>query len=270
MNHSVNYREINKAVMDDTMEMCGQVDSLKKSIDNSIKNEYVVFQSEPLIPGDLRKNPEMKVLVSKKRTFEAAEAYKGKKLCCLDFANYYSIGGAPWSAGAQEESMCRVSTLYPCLYVQKKDYYEKHFHEENNGEINYMGGHDLIYIPGVTVFKTDESIPKLKDEATWFNTDVIVSAAPELFDDYDEEQYRKVMTERIRRILDLAAKEKVEVLILGAFGCGAFQNPPEIVADIFASLIKNYNFETVEFAVFCRNDTKNYDVFESRIARQEG
>ena len=107
----------------------------------------------------------------------------------------------------------------------------------------------------------------MKDEDTWFNTDVIVSAAPELFDDYDEEQYRKVMTERIRRILDLAAKEKVEVLILGAFGCGAFKNPPEVVADIFASLIKNYNFETVEFAVFCRNDTKNYDVFESRFAK---
>ena len=267
MHQPINYREINNAVMDDTMQMCGQVESLKKSIDNSIKNEYVVYQSEPLIAGDLQKNPGMKVFVSKKRTFEAAEAYKSKKLCCLDFANYYSMGGAPWSAGAQEESMCRVSTLYPCLQVQEQAFYKKHFLEEDKGEINFMGGHDLIYIPGVTVFKTDESIPKLKDEASWFNTDVIVSAAPELFDDYDEEQYRKVMTERIRRILNLAAKEKVEVLILGAFGCGAFKNPPEIVADIFASLIKDYSFETVEFAVFCRNDTKNYDVFESRFAK---
>ena len=267
MQQTVNYREINRAVMDNTMDMCGKINSLKKSIDNSITNEYVVYQSEPLTAGDLQKNPEMKVLVSKKRTFEAAEAYKGKKICCLDFANYYSMGGAPWSAGAQEESMCRVSTLYPCLHVQGKDYYEKHFLEEGKGEINFMGGYDLIYIPGVTVFKTDESIPQLKDEDTWFNTDVIVSAAPELFDDYDEEQYRKVMTERIRRILDLVANEKVEVLILGAFGCGAFKNPPEVVAGIFASLIKNYNFETVEFAVFCRNDTKNYDVFESRLAK---
>ena len=267
MKQSVNYREINKTVMDDTMKMCGQVDSLKKSIDNSITNEYVVYQLEPLTAGDLQKNPEMKVLVSKKRTFEAAEAYKSKKVCCLDFANYYSMGGAPWSAGAQEESMCRISTLYPCLYAHKQDFYEKHFHEEDNGEIDDMGGHDLIYIPGVTVFKTDESIPKLKDEASWFNTDVIVSAAPALYDKYDKNQYRQVMTERIRRILDLAAKEKVEVLILGAFGCGAFKNPPEVVADIFASLIKNYNFETVEFAVFCRNDTKNYDVFESRFAK---
>ena len=267
MQQPINYREINKAVMDNTMDMCGKINSLKKSIGNSIKNEYVLYQSEPINAGDIQKNPEMKVLVSKKRTFEAAEAYKGKKICCLDFANYYSMGGAPWSAGAQEESMYRVSTLYPCLYAQKQAFYEKHRHENVNGEIDDMSGHDLIYIPGVTVFKTDESIPKLKNEDSWFNTDVIVSAAPELFDDYDEEQYHKVMTERIRRILDLTAKEKVEVLILGAFGCGAFENPPEIVADIFASLIKNYNFETVEFAVFCRNDTKNYDVFESRFAK---
>ena len=267
MQQIINYREINNAVMTDTMEMCRLVESLKKSIDNSIKNEYVVYQSEPINAGDIQKNLEMKVHVSKKRTFEAAEAYKGKKICCLDFANYYSMGGAPWSAGAQEESMCRVSTLYPCLQVQEQAFYKKHFIEEDKGEINYMGGHDLIYIPGVTVFKTDESIPKLKDEDTWFNIDVIVAAAPELFDDYDEAQYYQVMTERIKRILELAAKEKVEVLILGAFGCGAFGNPPEIVADIFASLIKNYNFETVEFAVFCRNDTKNYDVFESRFAK---
>ena len=45
------------------------------------------------------------------------------------------------------------------------------------------------------------------------------------------------------------------------------ENTPEIVADIFASLIKNYNFETVEFAVFCRNNSKNYDVFESPFAK---
>ena len=65
---------------------------------------------------------------------------------------------------------------------------------------------------------------------------------------------------------DVAAKEKNEVLILGAFGCGAFHNPPDVVADIFAKLIKNYDFEIVEFAVFCRgDDTSNYDAFKSKF-----
>ncbi|MCR4733988.1 MAG: macro domain-containing protein [Treponema sp.] len=70
---------------------------------------------------------------------------------------------------------------------------------------------------------------------------------------------------KCKSLLDVAAKEKVEVMILGAFGCGAFCNPPEIVSDILASLIRNYNFETVEFAVYCRSDTKNFDVFESNF-----
>ena len=61
------------------------------------------------------------------------------------------------------------------------------------------------------------------------------------------------------RELCIRKKEKLNMIDI--------ENPPEIVADIFASLIKNYNFETVEFAVFCRNDTKNYDVFESRFVK---
>ena len=124
-----------------------------------------------------------------------------------------------------------------------------------------MGNDDLIYVPDVTVFKTDESVPEMMDEDAWFKTDVIVSAAPVLDVDFDEAKYRKAMESRIKRVLDVASKEKVQVLILGAFGCGAFNNPPEIVSEIFSRLIGKYDFETVEFAVFCRYDTKNFDVF---------
>jgi len=64
--------------------------------------------------------------------------------------------------------------------------------------------------------------------------------------------------------LDVASKENVDVLILGAFGCGAFNNPPKIVAKVFKELLSNYSFKTVEFAVFCRDEHvgDNYDVFK--------
>ena len=140
--------------MDDTMKLCGHNKSLKESITNSIKNEYVVYQSDAFDAGEIKQNPEMKIIVSKKRTFEAAEGYAGKKVCCLDFANNHSMGGAPWSAGAQEESICRISTLYPCLEAQAKTFYEKHIREYEKGQIDEMGSDDLIYIPGVTVFTT--------------------------------------------------------------------------------------------------------------------
>ena len=255
--------------MDDTQELCAKVGFLNSSIKNSIEKEYIVYQSDELHAGNIIPNKDMKIIVSKERTFEAAEKYKGKKVCCLDFANNSSVGGAPWSAGAQEESMCRVSTLYPCLFAKKKEFYEKHIMEYQAGLIDKMGSDDLIYIPDVVVFKTDDLEPKLKHEDAWFKTNVIVSAAPQLSFEFDMQQYKNVMTSRIKRILDVAEKEKIQVLILGAFGCGAFQNPPEIVSERFASLVENYSFETVEFAVFCgAGDTKNFDVFNSKFVKR--
>ena len=158
------------------------------------------------------------------------------------------------------------NSVYPCLCARKQDFYEKHIREDMAGVIDYMGSDDLIFIPGVTVFKTDESEPKLMPEHEWYDVDVIVAAAPELDWDSEEPGFRKVMEQRIKRILDVVSREGEEVLVLGAFGCGAFRNPPEVVADIFASLIRGYDFETVEFAVFCRDsETKNYCAFKAAM-----
>jgi len=267
MENKINYRKINKKVMDDTQRLCGRLKPLKASIQDSIQREFIVYQEDNL-EEDITKNENMKIIVSRERTFEAAEKYKGKKICCLDFANNHCIGGAPWIAGAQEESMCRASTLYPCLEAKKDEFYEKHRKEFKEEKIGAMGNDDLIYIPDVIVFKTDESYPKLRPEKDWFKTDVIACAAPQLFDSYDENEFKGIMESRIKRILDVAAKENVQVFILGAFGCGAFKNPPEIIADIFASLIRNYSFEIVEFAVFCRDDQKNFEVFNKKFSNK--
>ena len=257
----MDFRKINRETMENTLELCSSLNRLKKSIEDSVDREYVLLSDDKIETGDIQANGKMKVLVSGKRTFEAAENYKGKKICCLDFANNHSIGGAPFSAGAQEESICRISTLYPCLCAKREEFYERHTRDFIAGKLDEMGNDDLIYVPDVTVFKTDESVPEMMDEDAWFKTDVIVSAAPVLDVDFDEARYRKIMESRIKRVLDVASKEKVQVLILGAFGCGAFNNPPEIVSEIFSRLIGKYDFETVEFAVFCRYDTKNFDVF---------
>ena len=257
----MDFRQINEAVMNNTIELCEKLNVLKAAISNSIEKEYIVYQEDKIKLDSLAANNNMKIFVSKERTFEAAEKYKNKKVCWLDFANNHNVGGAPWRAGAQEESMCRVSTLYPCINAKKQEFYEKHRREYENRIIDDMGSDDLIYVPDVVVFKTDTNFPELKDENNWFKTDVIVSAAPQLDRDFDAKEYRRIMEPRIKKVLDVAAKENVEVLILGAFGCGAFRNPPEIVANIFNSLIRNYNFEIVEFAVYCRDDTKNFDVF---------
>ena len=66
------------------------------------------------------------------------------------------------------------------------------------------------------------------------------------------------------KILDVAAEEQVDVLILGAWGCGAFKNRSDVVARVFRTLLKNYNFETVEFALASQGD-----VSTSPFARME-
>lgn len=64
--------------------------------------------------------------------------------------------------------------------------------------------------------------------------------------------------------MKIAAAMGQEALILGAFGCGAFCNPPEIVAEAWKTIQSEYEgyFETIEYAVFCsKQDTSNDDTF---------
>ena len=266
------YRNRHHDVMEDTYQRCSTDCVLRDAVSKSIKEEYVVFEDDMAFK-DYKpvSNPNMKVLVTKRKTLVAAKSYKNSKVCALDFANCHSPGGSPWSSGAQEESLCQVSTLYPCIFAQQTPYFVKHVNEFKCGAIDHMGTDDMIYVPDVLVFKDDESSSPYKDldRADWYGVDIIVAAAPELFGPYDIKEYEKVMTKRIKRILDIADKAKVQSLVLGAFGCGAFNNPPKVVAKIFASLIRSYSFDTVEFAVYCRSDDTNYQVFREVIANDD-
>ena len=264
------FRALNKFVMNHTQRLCKEVPELYKAINASIANQYIVFDNgnEDLNKGS--DGPSTNIIVSRKRSFEAASAYKGKKVAVLNFANNHSVGGSPWSAGAQEECLCRISTLYPCIHAAYEAFYKRHQDQYENGIIDHYGNDDLIYTSGVTVFKSDESAPKLLAKEDWYSVDVITCAAPQLgyFDPREKARFVSVMNMRIQKILQTAKKEGVEVLILGAFGCGAFSNPPDIVAQLFKENLKLYHFDTVEFAVYDRGKVGgNYDVFKEVIGR---
>ncbi len=259
-----NFRKINHFVMDHTYFMCTNKDKQLIEIDNTNRYSFMVKQEEEL---DVKPDGKTtNIIVSKKRTYEAAKAYKKKKIAVLNFANNHSIGGAPWSAGAQEESLCRISTLYPCLEKYKESFYEYHKDLYSKGKMDELGNDDLIYLPNILVFKTDESAPKVMKLEDWYYVDVITSAAPDLdMKFYDWAEYRTLMYNRLKKIIQVAKKENVEVLILGAYGCGAFHNPPEIIAALFKDLLNEYHFDTVEFAVYCNKDDKfsNYNIFKN-------
>ena len=79
------------------------------------------------------------------------------------------------------------------------------------------------------------------------------------------DELRAIHERRLRRILDIAAANGEEAVILGAFGCGAFRNDPNDVSAAAAAVVPQYRarFKVIEFAVYCRpGDTRNFDAFK--------
>lgn len=263
----MNYREINFRVMTDTVEQCETVPFLQQAIKNSIEKQYVVKEGTDIA---LPERPVFvtQVVLSGRRTFEAASQYGGKRVAVLNYANNHSIGGAPFSAGAQEESLCRCSTLYPCLQASYETYYKPHIEALHSKRMTAMGNDDLIYTPDIIVFKSDVSEPQMLPSEQWYSVNVVTSAAPECYA-YSKlpENYKRIIKSRLKQVLDVAAAEGNEVLILGAWGCGAFKNPTYTVATVFFELLKDYDcFEVVEFAIGDKYG-KNFEAFQRAYMR---
>ena len=78
----------------------------------------------------------------------------------------------------------------------------------------------------------------------------------------DEENYN-ALESRIRFVLHIAEKEKVDTLILGAYGAGVFGQDATEVAQIFKRLLieEFWTFEKIIFAIPDCSRNKNYKKF---------
>ena len=59
-----------------------------------------------------------------------------------------------------------------------------------------------------------------------------------------------------------------KLIVLGAFGCGAFMNDPQAVAKAYADALTAYKgyFRYVEFAIYCQpREMGNFDAFNSAL-----
>lgn len=117
------------------------------------------------------------------------------------------------------------------------------------------------------------------EQEDWLQVNVITCAAPNLRTDRDgnervritDSELEQLHINRMRRILTIAASRANDVVILGAFGCGAFKNPPEVVARAMKKVVQEFRnyFEVIEFAVYCSpRDEQNYTIFK-RILGEE-
>ncbi|MDO5156442.1 MAG: TIGR02452 family protein [Eubacteriales bacterium] len=273
-------REKNVEVFEDTENWLKENDKLRQAVEKSIQNQKLYLQNEAYeFQFENKREKAAQIVISKKRSFEAASIYarQGKKVCVLNFASSVNPGGGvKHGSSAQEECLCRCSSLYPCLNAS---YMWEHFYKPHRALHNALYNDDCIYTPDVYVIKTDESVPKRMEEKDWYKVDVLTCAAPNLRENpsnlynpdsgesvrgINKEALSALLDARITRMFEVAIANGAQVIILGAFGCGAFCNPPELVAEVFykvTNLYQNY-FDTIEYAVFCRGyETENYDAF---------
>ena len=180
-------------------------------------------------------------------------------IAVLNFANAFEPGGGvKLGCSAQEESLCRCSTLYPALAATTK-YYDWH-----NTHFTDKASDSLIYTENVTICKTDTEFPERMPEEKWVTVDVVTMAAPdlrtELMDMPNAELYSTHVS-RATHMLSVAAEHEVDILVLGAFGCGAFRNNPIIVAAAWNDALKWFwkTFDRVIFAIY--GNEVNYRVF---------
>lgn len=208
-------------------------------------------------------------------TFHCARMHINEtdKIAVLNFGNAYRPGGGVEDgAMAQEECLCRASNLYVSLTLP---YIKRNYYSWNSKNTGNRGTDAIIYSPGVTVFKTDQPVPQMMNEEEWFEVDVLTCAAP--YNDtsrkrpFSQEQLKDIFTKRIENIFAVAIANDVDVLVLGAFGCGAFNNPPEIVAQVFKQMIfqKGYGryFKKILFPIKANDGQgrNNYQVFSEYL-----
>ena len=276
-------REINAEIFRDTTEFLNEYEKLLTATAETRRNQKLIFAGQDIPESDSNYVRAANVIVSGKRTLEAASAYKGKNVCILNFASATNPGGGVvHGSSAQEESLCRCSTLYFCLDTPElmRDFYLPHRKAGNP-----LYNDDIIYSPDVYVIKTDTSFPDRMKENEWYKVNVITCAAPNLRDrpsnamnpnagntaaKIANQELHALLETRIRRIFKVAAAEGNEILILGAFGCGAFRNPPDVVADVFRQITDEYGkyFETIEYAVFhTERETENYKAFKRAFSK---
>jgi len=185
--------------------------------------------------------------------YAALEAPTGRT-CILNMADWCKAGGLVEAGSrAQEEELFRRSNLF------------KHLHQKYYP----MRLNQTVYSHNVEFFKQGAD-QYYKRMSTPIKFDVI--SAPSLCgvpttlcgQYFRKETDAVTMMEKIRQLFLIAAEQKVDTLILSAWGCGAFGGPPINTAQLFKQVIEEFDglIPNVVFAVL----GYNYEPFNFILA----
>ena len=167
--------------------------------------------------------------VTTESTLEAASRLQHTRPMILNFASAKNRGGG-WLRGAkaQEESLCRASTLSASLYNPVAAVY----YDANRTCGTTLYTDHAIYSPTVCFFRNDagELLPLPYTAA------VLTMPAPNVGafkQDWEHAALHETLERRVECVLTAAWLTGHENLVLGAWGCGVFKNEPSQVAEVF-------------------------------------
>ena len=200
----------------------------------------------------------------------------GHNPCVMNLADaYVACGMYKRGSRAQEESLCRATTLSRSLFQffkatsGKADRYAKDVNVEIQEyayplDLNYGG----IYSPNVTVFRNAHDLYSFAEDT--FKVGIVSVAALDFNEKHGKNlEYKakgggftsegeQIMKNKIRTIYRIALANGHDSLVAGAFGCGAFRLPADEVARLFHEIINEAEFKNkfakVIFAILDKED----------------
>ena len=241
-----------------------------------VGTEGKLYQPRDLAPMPPHSHPNLPsttVQVLDADTIDAALAIQShlnnasvtQPVCVLNMANAtHAGGGFKHGAVAQEEALCYRTSL---IFTLKLRFYPL----PEEGAIfsprvlivrdSMSNGHDLLdlrvpaELPVVSVVSSAAVCqPRLtKDSASGRST-------------YAHRRDRELMVRKMRVILKTCMKTGCRRIVLGAFGCGAFANPPAEVAEMWRDVLEEREFkgwwEAIVFAVLDGKRDDNFSAFK--------
>lgn len=172
-------------------------------------------------------------------TIECILQNSGKNVIALNFANAHHAGGAYALGGnAQEESLCRASLLYYAIRDVKA------FYANNRKRVSALYTDGMILSENVPVIRTEDGMRL--EETVYANFVTSPAVNRHGVPPWQTIIANETMESRIQKIVSLMQSEKPDVMILGAFGCGAFGNKREKVLPAFERAINKYTDGSAE------------------------
>lgn len=239
-----------------------------------IPRTYLI-KTKPGLKKNLKKKNQIEFL--KCTTNQAIQYYLSQdstlEVAVLNFANSHKAGGGYLKgSAAQEEDLCRTG---PYLFASLNNLDRKGYYKSWGNNWSSQ----VLYTPKVPFIREDKNYNLLQNS---YHASVITAAAPNLkfvskSDIPRAEEYENLIKQIYYMPIVVRDKgPKIDVLILGAWGCGAFSpksdpNYNYFMAERFVKALEEVggHYKKICFAIMSHSDTKNYDAFVQTFQKNQ-